>query len=190
MVDLVAEGPGQQVLALDLDRPALEVEAADDHTVGPGHLLFDVGDRKAALLADRFPFLGHDLRIDQDVEGVRVLADREVDDDDPLVEPDLGRGQADAGRGVDRFDHVAGQADDVLGDGVHGFRPPGQDRVADDKDFAHGHGLHFTRKPGWPRQKKGTRTRRSVPPERAQMTAEGGGGSSAAPAFLSGTLIK
>ena len=31
-------------------------------------------------------------------------------------------------------------------DGVHGLRPPGQDRVADDEDFAHGHAAYFTRK--------------------------------------------
>ena len=143
MVDLVAEGPGQQVLAFDLDRAPLDVESAGDDAVGPGDLFLDVGDRETAFLADGLAFLEHDLGIDQDVERVLVLADREVDDDEPLVDADLGRGQPDAGGGVDGLDHVPGQPDDVVGDLVDGLRPPGQDRIADDKDVTNGHCFRY-----------------------------------------------
>jgi len=74
---------------------------------GAFDLVVDAGHRQAALLADLNAVAFDELRIDQHQQLIARFG--RVDDDQPFVYVDLGRGQADAGRFVHRFGHVARQ---------------------------------------------------------------------------------
>src|SRR4029077_17072499 len=80
---------------------------------GPPDVVVVAGHRQAALLGLGFAFGGDDRRIDENLQVVARFAD--VDDDDPLVYVDLGRGQAYARGGVHGFGHVGDQFTDVGG---------------------------------------------------------------------------
>ena len=78
MVDFVAEGSGQHVLAFDGYFPSRKVQALDPDPVGPGDFLGYVGDGKAALLADDRAFMVDDFRVGQDDKVVGIFAARRM----------------------------------------------------------------------------------------------------------------
>ena len=78
---------------------------------GPPHGVVVARYRQAALFALRLAFGGDDLRVDEYLE--LVAGHAHVDYDDALVDIDLCGREADAGRGIHGFDHVADQFPDV-----------------------------------------------------------------------------
>ncbi|CDZ87708.1 Putative polypeptide deformylase (fragment) [Rhodococcus ruber] len=150
VADLVLQHPGEEAVALDLDRVALGVGAGDLRPLGaPGGELL-AGDRQASL--DVVVGVGHGLgdlrRLEHRVDHLAAAADHgaglvqvgAVVDEQPQVDSDLVGGQADAVRRVHRLVHVGdqlGQFGRRLGDR---FRRVMQDGVTDDPDRKYCHG--------------------------------------------------
>lgn len=102
-----------RVRALDRQGQAFELEGLPLAVEGPHpdpqrtlHLVGDPGEGEAALDVGLSARGLHQLGVDEDVELLRVLAHGDVDDGDPGLGPDLGRGQAHSGRGMHGLDHV------------------------------------------------------------------------------------
>ena len=98
--------------------------------------------------------------VEQDV-GTGVVV--EVVDEDPLLDADLRRGQADAGRGVHRLDHVLGELDQRAVDVGDVLGHPLEHGVADDPDLVRDHGRQgYRRADGVPTAPRGGARLRAV----------------------------
>ena len=88
----------------------VEPEPAQPDPRRPGHVVVDLGDRQAPLLAGH-RLLGRpdDLRVHQHHRLLRLVLAGAVHDEDPLHHPELGRREPDARRLVHRRQHVGGQ---------------------------------------------------------------------------------
>ena len=80
------------------------------HLLAALHAGVVFGDRQAAFFLAALPLAGNDLGIDGDQRRLLAVPGGAVEDDQPLADPDLGRGEADAGGGVHGLQHVVGQA--------------------------------------------------------------------------------
>src|SRR5688572_13103763 len=120
VIDLVLQDAGVPAAGPDRPRRARLVEALDPHGVRTGDHGDEAGEAQAALeVADRGVVLGHQHRVDDDVErhrlalaGAALLAGQVVvgrrhvlDDGQAKVEADLGGRQADPGRAAHRLLH-------------------------------------------------------------------------------------
>ena len=109
VVDLVADGAGQVLLGVELERLAREVLRPHGDRQRAVHLVGDPGQGEAPLGVGLRALAPDDLGIDQDAERSRVLPHRDVHHGEAEVDPHLGRGEADAGGGVHGLDHVGGE---------------------------------------------------------------------------------
>jgi len=108
------QASGEETLGFDLLPSAGFVEVADLDDGGAGDVGVLAGEREAAFFPGReFLAGGDDLWVDQGAWG-RLVVRGQVDDDQPQALVDLGRGEADAGRGV----HAGEHARDKVADGV------------------------------------------------------------------------
>ena len=110
MVGLMTQGAGQEAGPFDLADRSRGIAGPHPDARRAGHLLGQVGDRKAALLLLLLAVALDDDRVDEDDHGPRIRPDGEVDDRDPLVQADLRSRQPDSGRGMAGLDHVGDQA--------------------------------------------------------------------------------
>ena len=116
VVDLVLEHPAHQLVALDGDGLAVDVEAVEQDPVGAEDRPVEVGHRQAALDVLPLAVVVGEGGVDDDAPARPVV---DVVDEHPLLDADLGRGQAHAGSLVHGLQHVVGQAAEVgveLGD--------------------------------------------------------------------------
>src|SRR2546426_653469 len=86
-----------------------------------------------------------ELGVDDGDERALLLADGQVDDDDPERHADLGSGEADPGGGVHGLHHVADQRGDGAVDLLHRRGRSVEDGVAPLHYLAQRHGLHGIR---------------------------------------------
>jgi hypothetical protein len=115
VVDLVLQAAPQQPLALDAHRPAVGVKAFDDDARRALDGRAEAGDAQASLLlALGIAARLDDARVDERERRDAVLVD--IDDDEPLRDADLRRGEADALRVVHRLEHVGNQQPQFLAD--------------------------------------------------------------------------
>ena len=118
MVHLMLKAGGEHAFDLFLVDFAVAVEPAGADRVRPVDLGILVGDRQAALIVGARLGGAQDLGVDED----QRVADRlaafllrilKVDDQDPLRNAHLDRGEADAGGGVHRLEHVVDERLDL-----------------------------------------------------------------------------
>lgn len=136
VVELVLEQTGHQLIGLDADLVAVEVEAHDVHCLRAGDLPRQTRHRQTALLVHPFAVAFLEHRVDEHLGAVAVVVDEEA-----LPDPDLGSGQAESIGVVHRVEHVVGQTRQStveLGDDVGRCT---QHRVAEDADCVGRHGL-------------------------------------------------
>ena len=114
VVGLVAEGPGEEARPLDLaDRPG-GVGGAHPDPRRAHDLLGEVGNERQPSSSFCSPEASTTTGLTRTITRAGIGSDREVDDRDALVDADLGRGEADAGRRVAGLDHVGDEAGEVL----------------------------------------------------------------------------
>jgi hypothetical protein len=138
VIDFVTEGAGQKIPGLDPDRPAFKIESRHHDSFRAFDLLVDFRDGQAAFLAQTMAFGLRDFGVDQDMEGLGILADGEVDDDQAPADINLRCGQTDSGLGVHGLDHILGQPADFVVDGLNGQGLFRQGRVPDDEYGSNG----------------------------------------------------
>ena len=131
MVDLVLEHPGQELVGLDGDLVAVEVEPGEMDLLGPDDGPGQPGHRQAALVVGPLPpgFGEHGVH-----HGDRARPVAGVVDEHALLYTDLGRGQADAGGLVHGLHHVVGELLERPVDLVDFRRPLAQHGVAVETD--------------------------------------------------------
>ena len=120
MVQLVADGAGQELLGLHLPLIHIQVLVADDHAVGPGHDPHLLRDREAALVSGLLPVRLNDLGVDHGIGLALVL--RDIDDHQPLEDADLGGREPHSARLIHGLQHIPGQIPDPGGHLLDGLR--------------------------------------------------------------------
>ena len=101
---------GEQVVALEDDLVAVEVEAPHGDALGAHDLEAVAGHRQAPLVGERPRRRLDDLGVDDD-RGTLALV--QVEGEEPLAHPDLRRGEADAVFEVHGVVHAVHQGDEV-----------------------------------------------------------------------------
>src|SRR5215204_3165235 len=130
MVNLVLQTAREQIGGFQLERLAVAVHGAQGDAGGAVDVAEHFGNREAAFLTLRRTVRENDLGVhDND----RIVLD--VDDRQALGPPYLGRGEADAPRGVHGLEHVVGQATQLVGHAFDGLRFLSEDRRAQDVNF-------------------------------------------------------
>ena len=119
VVDLVAERAGEELRSRVDPLLAVGVQAAHGHLGRPDGGAVVPGNGQAALHHLLLAGALHELGIDELDDLLRIVAHREVDDDDPEGHVDLGGRQADAGGGVHGLDHVVQEVADGVVDRLH-----------------------------------------------------------------------
>src|SRR5690625_1965913 len=140
VVHLVLEAAGHELLPLDDDLLAVEVDPLDAGVPGALGGEPQAGDGQAALVAVLVLVLG-----DLDETRVEDVADvvLDVPRERPQAHPDLVGGQAGPALVVDRLEQVLHQRLDAVVDLRDRFARGTQDRVAHDADVSHCHGNQF-----------------------------------------------
>src|SRR5690606_20411554 len=127
MIHLVLDALREQTFRLELERLAVAVERLHLDALGPLDVVVQPGHGQAPLLEAPAAFGRDNFRIDQ---AIRLIAPfGHVHHDDPLVNVDLGRGEADPGRRVHRLEHVVHEAPDVVVDNCDALGAYSQPRV-------------------------------------------------------------
>ncbi len=127
MVELVLDDPRRELLELDPERLALEVEAGEGH--GGRALDRDVHalQGEAALVGDlRVARPLDELRVD---DGRRLLLVARLEHEEPLEDADLRRGEPDSARVVHQLGHPLREPREVLVETVDLVRAQPQHRV-------------------------------------------------------------
>ena len=109
MIHLVLEGAREKSLSFDGVLDAMSIEALEHGALGPHDSGVEPRHTQASLFFELHAFAFHETRIDHDDEAVAFAADADVDDEDSQRHAELSCSQADARRGVHRFDHVVDQ---------------------------------------------------------------------------------
>ncbi len=130
MLDAAAE----QVVGLELELVAVEIEGPQTHPERTLHVDGDPGKREATFFVDVGPVDLEDLRVDEHVELAFLLAGGDVDDTDPLAAPDLVGREADPGGRVHRLDHVLDEPAQVVVDPLDRDGGPEQHGVGVEND--------------------------------------------------------
>ena len=131
MVDLVQEHAAEQLVALDHDLVAVEVEALHRHDLRPHDLERETRQREAALLVAPLAGRLDDLGVEHHV-GAGVVVD--VVDEEALLHADLRCGETDAGRVVHRVVHRVDELGQRAVDLVYRRRRPLEHGVAEEPD--------------------------------------------------------
>src|SRR5215831_4267542 len=106
VVDLVAEGAGEKILAANLKHFALQILRSDRNKVRADDVAAKTGNREAALFFSFFAFAVSDFGIDQNDFGFGVFAAGDVNHGDADALADLRSGKPDALRGIHSRKHV------------------------------------------------------------------------------------
>ena len=107
MVQLMADGSGQKLCSFQFYGLHVLVKSPADDMVGSGDLSHFSGNGKAALHAALLSFGKDDLRVDQDMGLALIFC--YINDNDPLEDAYLGRGQAYAAGFVHGLEHISDQ---------------------------------------------------------------------------------
>src|SRR5690606_29551679 len=127
VIHLVLDALREQPVRLELERLAVLVERPDLDPLGPLDELVQPRDGQTPLLEALAAVRGEDFRVD---EAARLIAPLgHVDHDDALVNVDLRRSKADAGRGIHRLEHVLDQALHVVVDNCDALGAYSQPRI-------------------------------------------------------------
>jgi len=137
VIHLVLHADGEQAVRVELAGLAVAVQGAYADFFGAADLVVDAGYGQAALFPFDIAGSGKDFRVDQHAQVGMVFAD--VNDDNALVHIDLGRRQADAGRGVHGLGHVVDQFADALVYLLHRFGHGVQAGIGIAEDVKLGH---------------------------------------------------
>src|SRR5690606_28746103 len=127
VIHLVLDALREQALRVELERLAVAVERPDLDSLGSLDVLVEPGNGQTALLVGLAAVGGQDFRIDEAIRLVARLG--HVDHDDALVNVDLRRSKADAGRGIHRLEHVLDQTLHVVVDNCDALGAYSQPRV-------------------------------------------------------------
>src|SRR6185369_4384939 len=127
MIHLVLDADREEPLGLELERLAVAVERADFDLRSAIDVVVELGHGQAAFLGIRRAFGAQDLGVDQAMRLRSVR--RDVADQDPLVNIDLGRGQTDARRGIHGLEQILDKAPDIGVDFCDRFGANSQPRV-------------------------------------------------------------
>ena len=139
VVEFVLEQPCLELVSLDRDLVALEVDADEVDLLGTHDLEGEFGHREAALVEGPLSVGLRDLGIQDHPVGLPVVVDEE-----PLLHAHLWGGQADARRLVHRLEHLLAQADERSIDVSHVVGPRPQNGVADHSDLTGCHASKAT----------------------------------------------
>jgi len=104
MIHLMLYADGEQIVRFQLEGVAVAILRPDLDPLGARNQSTVAGHGEAALFDAGAAGLLQDLRVDQHQLFFAVLGD--IDDDDALMNVDLGRGQADAFLRVHGFEHI------------------------------------------------------------------------------------
>ena len=164
VVEFVLQADRSQPLGAFDDFLAVEIEGLDRH---PGKTLdigAVIGHRKTGLFPHHLSVLFGELGVDHHLGTslVALFVPLGIDDEEPNIFTELGRGEADARLVVHHFAHIPGEFPDRLGDFRHGLRDSLEARVGELNNFAKGHLVPiFGRARPW--LGVGIRRRRGIP---------------------------
>ena len=113
VVDLVLDHAGEEVVALEDDLVAVEVEAAHGHEVGAHDLEAEPGHREAPFAVDLLARHLDDLGVDHHVRAVALV---EVVGEEALAHADLRGREPDAFLDLHGLVHAVDERDEVAGD--------------------------------------------------------------------------
>lgn len=134
VVCFVLKGAGQKFFASFFEDISFSVLGADGDGFRARHVFAKVGDAEAAFALGMFTGGVDDFRVDEDKLGVGIFFEGDVDDGDAPGDSDLRSGQADAVRGVHRFEHVVEESLQLRVEDGDLFRRLLQHRVAELND--------------------------------------------------------
>src|SRR5262249_27329508 len=127
---------GQEALPFALVFSTGSIEALHDGAFGADDGRVEAGHAEAALFFELHAFAREEFGIDHHDQGVRVAAERDVDDENAHRYADLRGGQPNTWRGVHRVDHVGNNGGDIGGDRVNRPGRLVEDLVAVLQDWA------------------------------------------------------
>ena len=116
MIHLVLEGAREQAGPVVPELTTLPIERPDDRPRRSDDGRVETGNAQASFFFELHSLALDELRVDHHHQARRIAPDRSIDDEQPKRHADLRRREADARRGVHRFDHVVDQLVDVVGD--------------------------------------------------------------------------
>ena len=129
VVHLVLDTHRQDVVVLALEQRAGAIVRAHPDLRRALHFIENPRHRQTPFLGARLPFARDDQRVDEHQR--LVVLGRDVDDDDPLVDVDLGRGEPDAGSGVQGLEQVLDQRAEGRIEAGHRLRARAQPGVGE-----------------------------------------------------------
>ena len=112
MIDLVQEGPGEEILAFDFEDFAFYILGADHGFFGTAHGFPEAGNAETALFSGLLALFLDDFRIDQnDPFRFRVIlfGPGDIDHGNPFAHVDLRGRKANAMSSIHCFEHVLNQ---------------------------------------------------------------------------------
>lgn len=121
MVDLVLKHSRQEPDSFDRAQVAVAAEAAYDRPGRARYRCFETGNAQTAFRFCLNSFTLDHVRVDHDQQVTGSAPGRRVGDKNSKRYTDLRRGQADAWRGIHRFNHVVDERLDISGDIRHLF---------------------------------------------------------------------
>src|SRR5467141_5073051 len=162
VINLMAEGPRQQVFTTNFELLALGILRFDGHKLRPQHVATKSGNREAAFFFANFAFGVNNLRIREHDLGFGVFPRGYVHDRNPQALSNLRSGQSHALRRIHRSKHVLSQ---LLQFSVKFFHR--RSRLLQDGVAIFDDGINFARSRGRlrgldRRRRGGFRTRRFV----------------------------
>ena len=104
VIHFVLDANGEQPVGIELKRFALSVQCPHRDVLSTFHFFKNTRYRQTAFLAVRGATAGDYFRVDEDLKLVVRL--RNVDNNDALMDVDLGSCQADSRRGVHGIRHI------------------------------------------------------------------------------------
>src|SRR6266404_7587317 len=109
MIDLVAEGAGQEVFAADFEGFTLGVLRSYCDELRSQNVAAKTWNGETAFLFTLFAFGVNDFRVGEDDFCFGIFSARDVDHGDAEREADLRRGEPDPGRGIHGGEHIFGE---------------------------------------------------------------------------------
>ena len=149
VIDLVIECACQEPLPLDGPHPAFEIHRLDDAPVRTPYFFIETRQAQAAFVLDVFTRRFKHPGVDQDDQVILLLTHGKIDDGDRPGHPNLVGGEADAGGGVHRFNHVHDEPFEIGSDPSYRLRfgQQGFVRISKDRKNRHGAPLCTTGSP-------------------------------------------